>query len=259
MIFDTHAHYDDSAYDEDRQEVLKKVFDIGVGLVMNIGADLASSKSTVALAGSDDRIYAAVGVHPESVGEVDDRGIEVLRELIKGSDRVKAVGEIGIDLHYDKDSLEQQKTAFIRQWDLADEFGLPVAIHSRDAAQVTFEIVRERFEKAGKPLNAVMHCYSYEKEQAVEYVKMGLYIGVGGVLTFKNGRKLREAVSAVPPERIILETDCPYLAPEPFRGSRNDSSNLVYVVAALAELLGKTTEEVEDITFQNAKTFYGIK
>ena len=157
MIFDTHAHYDDSAFDEDREEVLAKIFESGVGCVVNIGADLKSSASSVRLAGSDERIYAAVGIHPESVTEVDDSGIETLRNLIKSSDRVKAVGEIGIDLHYDKDSLEAQKTAFIRQWDLADEFGLPVIIHSRDAAQVTFDIIKERFDRKREPLNAVMH------------------------------------------------------------------------------------------------------
>ena len=258
MIFDTHAHYDDSAFDEDRDEVLRKVFASGVGCVVNIGADLKSSASSVKLAESDERIWAAVGIHPESVHEVDDSGIEALRSLITGSKRVKAVGEIGIDLHYDKDSLELQKQAFIRQWDLADEFGLPVVIHSRDAAQVTFDIVRDRFKRSGKPLSAVMHCYSYEREQALEYASMGLYIGVGGVLTFKNGRKLREAVAALPTDRILLETDCPYLAPEPFRGSRNDSSNIKYVVRALAELRGISVEEAEDITFATAQRFYGI-
>ena len=258
MIFDTHAHYDDSAFDEDRDEVLAKIFGCGVGCVVNIGADLASSKSTVELARVDERIYAAVGIHPESVEEVDDRGIEVLRDLIKGSSRVKAVGEIGIDLHYGKGTLKEQETAFIRQWDLADELGLPVVIHSRDAAQATFDIIKDRFEKSGKPLRAVMHCYSYEKEQALEYTKMGLYIGVGGVLTFKNGRKLAETVEAIPIEKILLETDCPYLAPEPFRGKRNDSSYIKYVVEKLAALRGISTEEVEDITFANARRFYGI-
>ncbi len=258
MIFDTHAHYDDSAFDEDREEVLAKIFESGVGCVVNIGADLKSSASSVRLAGSDERIYAAVGIHPESVTEVDDSGIETLRNLIKSSDRVKAVGEIGIDLHYDKDSLEAQKTAFIRQWDLADEFGLPVIIHSRDAAQVTFDIIKERFDRKREPLNAVMHCYSYEKEQALLYTKMGLYIGVGGVLTFKNGRKLREAVQEVPMDRLLLETDCPYLAPEPFRGKRNDSSYIKFVAAELAALRGISVSEAEDITFANAQRFYGI-
>ncbi len=258
MIFDTHAHYDDRAYDEDREETLGRVFESGVGCIVNIGADIETSRSSVRLAEEYERIYAAVGIHPESVNEVDDRGIGILKELIKSSPRVRAVGEIGIDLHYDKDSLEQQKQAFIRQWDLADEFGLPVVIHSRDAAKVTFDIVRERFIKAGKPLKAVMHCYSYEKEQALMYAEMGLYIGVGGVLTFKNGRKLREAVGAIPMDRILLETDCPYLSPEPYRGSRNDSTNIKYVVAGLAELKGISEKEVEDITYENAQRFYGI-
>ena len=258
MIFDTHAHYDDSAYDGDRPVILRKVFDSGVGCIVNIGADIASSEAAVKLAEEHERIYAAVGIHPESVGEADDAGIEALRGLIKSSKRIKAVGEIGIDLHYDKDSLEQQKEAFIRQWDLADEFGLPVVIHSRDAAQVTFDIIKERFAGTGKPLKAVMHCYSYEKEQALLYVKMGLYIGVGGVLTFKNGRKLREAVREIPMDRILLETDCPYLAPEPFRGKRNDSSYIKYVVEELAELRGISVEEAEDITYANAQRFYGL-
>jgi len=258
MIFDTHTHYDDSSFDDDREEVLKKIFDSGVGCVVNIGADLSSSGTTVELAEKHERIYAAVGIHPESVNEVDDSGISALRNMIKSSDKVKAVGEIGIDLHYDKESLEQQKEAFIRQWDLADEFGLPVVIHSRDAAKATFDIVKDRYEAAKKPLRAVMHCYSYEKEQAVMYVKMGLYIGVGGVLTFKNGRKLREAVEAIPMENILLETDCPYLSPEPNRGKRNDSSNIRFVVAELAKLKGLTEKEVEDITYANAQRFYGI-
>ena len=258
MIFDTHAHYDDRAFDEDREEVLAKVFASGVGCVVNIGADLKSSESSVRLAGGDERIWAAVGIHPESVDEAGDEGIMILRDLIKNSPRVRAVGEIGLDLHYGKGSLEEQKEAFLRQWDLADEFDLPVVVHSRDAAQATFDIIKERFVKAGKPLKAVMHCYSYEKEQALEYVKMGLYIGVGGVLTFKNGRKLREAVLEIPTDRILLETDCPYLAPEPFRGSRNDSSNIRYVVDALSELRGIATEEIERITFENARNFYGL-
>ncbi|MCR4721765.1 MAG: TatD family hydrolase [Lachnospiraceae bacterium] len=259
MIFDTHAHYDDRAFDEDREEVIARIFDSGVGFVMNIGADLASSLSTVMLAQKYDRIYAAVGIHPESFEEADEHGITVLKDLIKSTDRVKAVGEIGIDLHYDRDSLEKQKEAFVRQWDLADEFGLPVIIHSRDAAQVTYDIVKERYERTGKPLNAVMHCYSYEKEQAVEYTKMGLYIGVGGVLTFKNGRKLAEAVKAVPMDKILIETDCPYLAPEPFRGKRNDSSYLKKVVAELAVIRGISEQEAEDITFANAEKFYAIE
>ncbi|MCR5830474.1 MAG: TatD family hydrolase [Lachnospiraceae bacterium] len=258
MIFDTHAHYDDASFDDDREETLKRVFESGIGCVVNIGADLASSATTVRLAEEHERIYAAVGIHPESVKEVDDNAIALLRDMIRKCDKVRAIGEIGIDLHYDKESLEQQKTAFIRQWDLADEFGLPVVIHSRDAAKVTFDVIKVRYEAVGKPLKAVMHCYSYEKEQAVEYVKMGLYIGVGGVLTFKNGRKLRESVEAVPMESILLETDCPYLAPEPFRGKRNDSSNIRYVVAELAKLKGITEEEAEDITYANAQRFYGI-
>lgn len=257
MIFDTHAHYDDRAYDEDRQEVLSGVFSSGVGALVNCGASLHSSVRSVELATEYDRIYAAVGVHPDDADTVDETLLEELDKLLCNK-KVVAVGEIGLDYHWDKAPRFVQEQAFIMQWDLADRHGVPVVIHSRDAAEDTFRIISERYRAKG-PLKADMHCYSYSREQALEYVKMGFMFGVGGVLTFKNARKLKEAVEAIPMERLMLETDCPYLAPEPMRGKRNDSSQLIRVAEVLADIKGMTTEEIIRITDSNARRFYGIE
>ena len=295
MIFETHAHYDDDAFDADRNEVLAGLAADGVAAVVNIGADMASSRRSLELTRKYDFLYAAVGVHPDSAGEIvpcsatadseetaasetlgdsgsdsEDRkeyspdecrrNLAELKELA-ASDRVIAIGEIGLDYHWNVYPREIQREAFVKQWELAIELGLPIEIHSRDAAEDTMNIVRgmyAREQAAGRALRADMHCYSYSPEQAAEYAKMGLYFGIGGVLTFKNAKKLREVVDAVPIEQLLLETDCPYLAPEPHRGSRNYSGYLHSVAAKIGEIKGLSEAEVEDITYANARRFFGI-
>ena len=265
MIFDTHAHYDDEAFNDDRDAVLQRLEAAGIGRDVNCGADLASSKRSVELAGKNGFIYAAVGVHPDNAGEIvsdsgEVLGLDELRKLAKDP-KVVAVGEIGLDYHWNIYPAEVQKQAFIRQWELAVELGLPIEIHSRDAAEDTMTIVRGMFEsekRAGRELRADMHCYSYSPDQAAEYVRMGLYFGIGGVLTFKNAKKLRQVVDLIPVDRILLETDCPYLAPEPHRGQRNNSAYLPGVVAEIANIKGLTGEQVEDITNENACRFFGL-
>ena len=254
MIFDTHAHYDDEAFDEDRESLIDSLKDNGIVRVVNVGADLKGSKASVELADKYDFIYAAVGVHPDNINEVNDEGVAVLKELSKNK-KVVAIGEIGLDYYWSKDNTELQKEAFARQIELARELSLPIIIHSRDAAKDTMDILKE---KDASSVGGVMHCFSYSTEIAKEVVDMGLYIGVGGVVTFKNGKKLREALLEVPLEKIILETDCPYLAPEPNRGKRNSSLNLPYVVKAIAEIKGVSIEEVMNTTYNNACRMYHI-
>lgn len=254
MIFDTHAHYDDEAFDEDRESLIDSLKDNGIVRVVNVGADLKGSKASVELADKYDFIYAAVGVHPDNINEVNDEGVAVLKELSKNK-KVVAIGEIGLDYYWSKDNTELQKEAFARQIELARELSLPIIIHSRDAAKDTMDILKE---KDASSVGGVMHCFSYSTEIAKEVVDMGLYIGVGGVVTFKNGKKLREALLEVPLEKIILETDCPYLAPEPNRGKRNSSLNLPYVVKAIAEIKGVSIEEVMNTTYNNACRMYRI-
>ena len=254
MIFDTHVHYDDRQYDEDREILISSLAEKGIGNVVNIGADMASSERALELAHKYGFIYAAVGVHPSKVEELNDEAMDRLKAW-SADERCVAIGEIGLDYHWPDPSPEIQKKWFIRQLDLAREVHLPVVIHSRDAAKDTMDIMHsEHAEEIG----GVVHCFSYSKELAKECVDMGFYIGVGGVVTFKNGRKLREVVEEIPMEKILLETDCPYLSPEPHRGERNSSLNLPYVVKAIADIKGISEEEVIRITEDNAKHMYGI-
>ncbi|MCD8364171.1 MAG: TatD family hydrolase [Lachnospiraceae bacterium] len=254
MIFDTHAHYDDSAFDEDRDVLLTSLHEQGVGMLVNVGADMESSACSVELAEQYPFIYGAVGVHPDGVGELNEEKLCRLREYL-ALPKIVAVGEIGLDYYWDKEQHDLQKEWFVRQFRLAAETGMPVIIHSREAAADTLDIVKEELQPG---MHVVMHCYSYSLEQAREYLKMGLYFGIGGVLTFKNARKLKEVVEELPMERILLETDCPYLAPVPFRGKRNDSGKLTYVVHEISALKGIPEEEVIRITEENARRFYRI-
>ena len=254
MIFDTHAHYDDEQFDIDRDSLLLSMKENGIGTIVNIGANLASSKTTLELAHKYDFIYAAVGVHPSDSAELSDDNFDMIRQM-SADEKCVAIGEIGLDYYWPEPDHEIQKKWFVRQLDLAREVGLPVVIHSRDAAADTVEILKDN--NAGD-IGGVVHCFSYSKEVALECVKMGFYIGVGGVLTFKNGKKMKEVVSEIPIEKIILETDCPYLAPEPNRGKRNSSLNLPYVVKAMAEIKGISEQEVIDITESNARAMYRL-
>lgn len=253
MIFDTHAHYDDEAFDEDREALLNRMKEGGVGRIVNIGANMETSQRTVELTGQYDFMYGAVGVHPSDTGDMTQDDIETLREWSR-EPKILAIGEIGLDYHYPEPAREIQKNWFIRQLMLAQEENLPVVIHSRDAAADTLEILKEY----GRGLGGVIHCFSYTKEMAAEYVKLGYYIGIGGVVTFKNARKLAEAVEVIPLERLVLETDCPYLSPEPHRGTRNSSLNLTYVAQTLAQLKGVSYDEIIRQTEQNAQAMYRI-
>ncbi len=254
MIFDTHAHYDDEQFDIDRDSLLLSMKEEGIGTIVNIGANLRSSQTTLELAHKYDFVYAAVGVHPSDSAELNEENFKSLKEMCSDPKCV-AVGEIGLDYYWPEPDHNTQKKWFVRQIDLAREVGLPVVIHSRDAAADTVDILREN--NAGE-LGGVVHCFSYSKEIAAECVKMGFYIGVGGVLTFKNGKKMKEVVSEIPIDRIILETDCPYLAPEPFRGKRNSSLYLPYVVAEMAKIKGISEKEVIEITEHNARDMYRL-
>lgn len=254
MIFDTHAHYDDEAFDEDRDQLLSGMKDAGVEYVVNVGASMASSKRSILLAEKYDFVYAAVGVHPDEVGELNEENLQKLGEW-SDHPKVRAVGEIGLDYYWDKEKHELQKEWFYRQMELAHEKKLPVIIHSREAARDTLDLVT-----AAKPLElrGIIHCYSYSVEQAREYLSMGYYLGIGGVLTFKNAKKLKEAAEYAPLSQIVLETDCPYLAPVPDRGKRNDSSKIAYVARELARIKNVPVEEVIRMTNENGRKLYNI-
>lgn len=257
MIFDTHTHYDDEQFEEDREELLLSMKENGVGAIANMGASMRGAKDSVALAKKYPFVYAAVGIHPDHAKELNEEEFAVLQRLAT-EEKVVAIGEIGLDYYWDSTEREDQKYWFKRQLDLALECNLPVVIHSRDAAADTLEIMKEVYTASEKKLTGVIHCFSYEAEMAREYVKMGFYLGVGGVATFKNGRKLKEVIEDTPLEKIVLETDCPYLAPVPFRGKRNSSEKLHYVVTAIAEQKGISEEEVERITWENACRLYRL-
>lgn len=253
MIFDTHAHYDDEQFGIDREELLRAMPENGVGTIVNVSATYESCEKVARLVQAYPFMYAAIGIHPDEVGSLNEERFARLAELCR-QDKVVAIGEIGLDYYWDNESHDVQKKWFIRQLDLARKLELPVLIHSREAAADTMEIMKEY----GQGLNGVIHCYSYSKEMALEYVKMGYYIGVGGVVTFKNARKLKETVEAIPLTSIVLETDCPYLAPEPYRGKRNNSVYIKYVAEEIARIKELSYEEVVAQTEQNARMLYGL-
>ena len=260
MIIDTHAHYDDQAFDEDRNELLLGLKEKGVELVVNASAELRECDETIKLTHKYDFIYGMLGVHPEMVKELDDDKLSYIKELcnkekIDNGGKIVAVGEIGLDYYYEGADKELQKKWFIAQLNMAREVLLPVNIHSRDAAADTLEIMKA--QKADE-IGGIVHCYSYSVEMAREFLNMGFLFGIGGVVTFKNARKLVEAVEYIPIENIVLETDAPYLAPTPNRGTRNDSSQIKYVVEKIAELKKLSVEEVLKITNDNAKRIYRI-
>ena len=253
-IFDTHAHYDASAFDKDRDALIDSLKQNGIGKVVNVSAAAKDVDQVINLTQKYDFIYGTVGLHPDEVGDLTDELMEEFEELLK-LPKIVAVGEIGLDYYWNKEVKEMQKECFVRQIDLARRTGKPLVIHSREAAGDTLDIMRS--ENAGD-IGGIVHCYSYSPELAREYVKMGYYIGVGGVVTFKNAKKLVQTVSETPMECILLETDSPYLTPEPHRGHRNDSRELIYVVEKIAEIKGMTPEEVEDITWKNASCLFRL-
>ena len=226
MIFDTHAHYDDEQFDEDRDELLASMQACGVEAVTNIGASLATSQNTIELTKKYPFVYGAIGVHPNEVEDLNEDGIAWLKEN-SALPKIVAIGEIGLDYYWDEPGREIQKKWFLRQLELAREVKLPVVIHSRDAAKDTLDIMKSFH---AENLGGVIHCFSYTKEMSREYLNMGFFLGIGGVVTFKNAKKLKEVVEYMPMEQMVLETDCPYLSPVPNRGKRNSSLNLPYVV-----------------------------
>ena len=232
MIFDTHAHYDDKQFDEDRDRILSSMQEQGVGTIVDASATVDSWERVLELTRRYSFVYGMIGVHPDEVGDLNEENFARMEQLLH-EEKIVAVGEIGLDYYWDKEQHEIQKEWFICQLQLARKL---------NAAD----------------MKAIIHCYSYSKEMAEEYVKMGYLLGIGGVVTFKNAKKLKEVVKAVPLSHIVLETDCPYLAPEPNRGKRNASSNLIYVAQTIAQLKGTTTEEVIAVTEENARKFYGL-
>lgn len=254
LIFDSHAHYDDEAFDEDRGELLASLANKGIGYVVDVSAALGDIPNVLALADTYDFIYATSGIHPSETGELTEENFSEIADALKHA-KVVAVGEIGLDYHYEDTDRATQKKWFARQIALARQESFPIVIHSRDAAKDTLDIV---LAEEARDVGGVVHCFSYEKEMARRYLDLGFYIGIGGVLTFKNARKLREIAEYMPADRILLETDCPYLAPEPHRGRRNDSALLRYVVDALAEIRKCDREELIGITRENAMRMYRI-
>lgn len=256
MIFDTHAHYDDEAFDPDREALIASLAGSGIRKVVNVGANRAGSEHTLALTRQYDFFYGAAGVHPSDTAEFEQGILDMdwLR-TIASQPKMVAIGEIGLDYHWDTPERPIQKKWFAAQLALAKELDKPVIIHSREAAKDTLDLIRAA---SGADFSMVIHCFSYEVEMAREYLNMGYYLGIGGVVTYKNARKLKEVVQYMPLDRILLETDCPYLSPTPYRGQRNSSLNLPLVVSMIAELKDVSTEKVEAITWENAHRFYRI-
>lgn len=256
QIFDTHAHYDDASFDVDREELLASLFREGIAGITNIGAERKGSEATLSLIKQYEKIYGVLGIHPSSAEEYDeDFEAWLRRESLH--EKVLAIGEIGLDYHYDEPERELQKEVFRRQMLVSRELNLPVVIHSRDAAEDTYEILREDREIFGEgcmKIRGIVHCFSYGKEMAERFLRLGYMIGVGGVLCFKNSKKLREVVLHTPIDRICLETDSPYLSP--LRGKRNDSGNLPLVTEKIAELKEMTEPAVRAALLQNVSRVY---
>ena len=253
MLFDTHAHFDDEQFDADRDEVLKSLKSYGVGNIVNIGSSMKTSRTSVALAEKYDFVYATVGVHPSETGELCEADIDELKRLA-ANPKVRAIGEIGLDYHYPDDVEPSiQKKWFVRQLELAKELDMPVVIHDRESKGECLEILKEH-----KISNGVVHCFSGSAETAREILKLGMMISFTGVLTFKNAKKAIAACAAVPLDRLMIETDCPYMSPEPHRGRRNFSGYVEFVARKMAEIKGVSYDELVNITKRNAKRFYGI-
>ena len=253
MIIDTHAHYDDEQFDTDRDELLKSMHDGGIGLIVNAASTLESWGKIQRLTEEYPFVYGAVGIHPDEAGTLTEEHMSEMERLLD-LEKIVAVGEIGLDYYWDNESHDVQKKWFIRQLELAKGKDMPVIIHSREAAADTMEIMRGY----ASGMRAVIHCYSYSVEMAREYVKMGYYIGIGGVVTFKNAKKLVNVVKEIPLTSIVLETDCPYLAPVPYRGKRNSSLYLPYVAEKIAEIKGVSIEEVVRQTEENSRMLYDL-
>ena len=252
MIFDTHAHYDDKKFDEDREVLMENLKKSGIHCVVNVSSDLASVQETIHLTQKYDFIYGALGVHPSDSGELTKETFQWVKENCK-REKIVAVGEIGLDYYWNEPEPSVQKEWFVKQLAMAREISLPVIIHSRDAAKDTYDLMKENH---AEEIGGVIHCYSYSKEMARDFLNMGFYFGIGGVVTFSNGKKLKDVVEYLPMDKIVLETDCPYLAPVPHRGKRNSSLNLIYVAEEIASIKKIPVEEVYRMTYENARCLY---
>ena len=254
MLIDSHAHLDDPKFNKDRDRLIKSLKQNDISLVINVGADVSSSIKSVKLADEYENIYAAVGVHPHSAKEMDDSTIDVLKAFAK-RDKVVAIGEIGLDFHYDNSPRDIQRKWFIEQIKLAKELNMPIIVHSRDADQETFDILKE---EADERLKGVLHCYSGSAEMAKDYIDLGFYISLAGPVTFKNARKPKEVAKVVPMDKLLIETDSPYLTPEPHRGKRNEPLYVRHIASMIAELRGMNFEDVGRITSENTKRLFNI-
>jgi TatD DNase family protein len=254
LIFDTHAHYDDERFSEDRDALLQEIHKNGVSYIVNASASLESLEDTLELSCRYAFIYAALGIHPEFADKMNEDILDKIRVLSKEK-KVVAIGEIGLDYYYDKSNGDLQRYWFERQIELAKELCLPVIIHDRDAHEDTVNILRKtEVQKVG----GIFHCFSGSAQMALDMLKLNFYIGIGGTVTFKNARKMVEVVEAVPLDRLVVETDCPYLAPDPYRGKRNNSGYLTYTIAKIAEIKGISEAEVTEATFENAKKIFKL-
>ena len=254
-IFESHAHYEDEAFDEDREALIASLPENGIETVVNVGSTVETCHKTVDLISQYEHVYGALGVHPSEIRTATGADLEWIKAEALNNPKILAIGEIGLDYYWDKDNREQQIEYFVKQMEIAKEIGKPIIVHSREAAKDTYECMKENdAEKCG----GVVHCFSYGPEEAEKYLKMGFYIGIGGVVTFKNAVKIRDVVEAVPLDRILLETDCPYLAPEPYRGKRNSSLYIPNIAQKIAELKGVDYEEVLSVTYDNACKMYRL-
>lgn len=254
MLFDTHAHYDDEKFELDRDDVIEKAYRSGVSYIINAATDIKSCEESLAFTSKYEYVYAAVGIHPHEVGKVDENTLSIIAQLAK-EDKVVAIGEIGLDYYYDTAPREIQKHWFAQQINLARDLQLPIIVHDRDAHQDSMDIIKDN--KANE-VGGVFHCYSGSVEMAKELLNYNFYISVGGALTFKNAKKLVEVVRWIPMERLLIETDCPYLTPEPHRGKRNDSSYVRFVAEKVAQIKQLSFEEVAEVTLENAKKLFKL-
>ncbi len=252
MLIDTHAHLDFSDYDEDRKNIIDEAKDSGVNYIINIGTDFASSRKSLELTRNFDNIYTSVGVHPHQAKIVDKKGIQILKDLSK-ADKVVGIGETGLDFHYDNSPREKQVKVFKQHLNLAREIGLPVIIHSREADNKVINILEDKDINHG-----VFHCFTGDEKFAKKIIELGLYISLNGILTFNSAKNLQHTVESIPLNKILLETDCPFLTPEPNRGKRNQPSYVKYVAKKIAEIKNISQEKVEKVTTENAKNLFQL-
>lgn len=255
MIFESHAHYEDEAFNEDREELLTSLPQKGIEYVINVGSTVDTCHKTVDLIAKYPNIYGALGIHPSEIRDVKSEDLQWLEEEAKNNSKIVAIGEIGLDYYWDKDNKKEQWAMFSEQIEIAKRLELPIIVHSRDAAKDTYDCM---VANNAKECGGVIHCFSYPIEEAKKYLDMGFYIGIGGVVTFKNAVKLKEVAEYVPLDRILLETDCPYLAPVPYRGKRNSSLYLPEIAKEIAAIKGVDYEELLEVTFDNACKMYRI-